>query len=327
MYLHRDWWYFEKDEYDEDPDDEDYKIPFLADPRDFATAWGYTRDLGILQQYELMELDAIVESGFNMPSPYLYANETTAYETFNNTIVAFFRDNAYGAWDEDPTVGLGIFAALGDVALQSPLVTGLAPYYAPGIYDEDYVFAIYYLSRAILQGSAASINFGYPSKTGYLMSVLLANQPMYVPQADFIAKLVDEFDLNEDALVKLPALVSQSYLYQGSSVYIPVYANVDIYTEGVAIIIEVEYQDEQIDPADSLLIGGDGEDELDDFEIVLVYSDTGGPSSIEFKDGDEVFWKQEAVSAIPGYEVHILLGASAITVIGLIFVIMKKRKM
>jgi hypothetical protein len=270
MYLHRDWWYFEKDEYDEDPDDEDYEIPFLADPRDFVTAWGYTRDLGYIQVNDINNMMGLWSGAV----PVIYnLNDKNAYTAWNDSINTLMPSTLKGTLK---TLGYNMNPNYNQIENN---VT-------------DYVWGFYMLSNYVMSETKASIQYGYVSKTGYLMSVLLANQPMYVPQADFIAKLVDAFDLNDEANVKLPALISQAYTVGTTTIRIPVYAQVDVYTEGVAIIMEVEYQDGQIDPADSLLLpDGEGEDELEDFEIVIVYSDTGGPSSIEFKDGDDIFWK------------------------------------
>ena len=68
---------------------------------------------------------------------------------------------------------------------------------------------------------------------------------------------------------------------------------------------------------------GEGED---DFTVEFTYGDYGTQESVVFKDkdGNEVY-RKESIGMIPGYEVTILLAVAAISTIGLIYVIKKKK--
>jgi hypothetical protein len=336
-YLVRDYWYYTSDEYDEDdPDDEEYDIPFMADPRDWVAAWEALDTFKYIQNKDLDEMSTTWSGAAPGIGPTPTADQTTWYETLNSSVVGVVN-SVY----QPPTVPAGtnnsILAFMKKLGAIGYLV-GANPWY-----HTNYAFGAYYFSSYIITATKNSINFKYPSKPGYLLLLLCSGTPVYVPQADYIAKIVDEFDIDDEALVKVPWIGTEIQPEDESAdpINIEVKAHFDVYTEGVALIIDVEYEDETIDPADRGVvlpygataltppvdIGGDEEDELEDFKFIFVYSDTGGQSSVKIEVDGEVIFEISAVSAIPGYEVHILLGASALTVIGLIFVIMKKRKM
>ena len=91
----------------------------------------------------------------------------------------------------------------------------------------------------------------------------------------------------------------------------------------------MKYQDGQIDPKDTLkniLIPGSEDDpkELEDWEWVFPKA-SDAPTQI--KDGDTIMYETSPMEGpIPGYEIPVMAGVTLVTVIGLIYVIMRKRK-
>ena len=169
-----------------------------------------------------------------------------------------------------------------------------------------------------------------------------------VPSDDYVARMVKEFDFDDDVLYRMPwqqygkdvpylGIVEPDGLIMpmqvgrtnrmgldlgGETIY--VYAYADVSVEGQVVTVEIEYQDGQYDPKD--IINGDPDpNELKDFEYVLTYSDIGSCECV-WKRGDTILYQAGFVEVIPGYELTILLGASAVSILALIYVIMKKRK-
>lgn len=64
----------------------------------------------------------------------------------------------------------------------------------------------------------------------------------------------------------------------------------------------------------------------EDYSVIYTYGDFGTQDSVIVKDksGDEIY-RMEGIGMIPGYEITVLLAVSAISTIGLIYVIKKKR--
>ena len=85
---------------------------------------------------------------------------------------------------------------------------------------------------------------------------------------------------------------------------------------GYNIYVQAETAFEETkDPADI-----DPDDTLEDFTVI--FGDT-----VQFLNDDgEIFYEYGGIDQIPGYEITILLGASAISILALVYVIMKKRK-
>ena len=89
--------------------------------------------------------------------------------------------------------------------------------------------------------------------------------------------------------------------------------------------MEFEF-DDYPDPAD-VREGDSDPDELEDWEVVFTYSEYGSQSKVQYMDGDDIFYEKAGVDQIPGFEVTIIIGASALSILGLIYIVMKKRKM
>ncbi len=345
--LTRDYWETTEDAYDANPDDEDYEVPFLADPRDWVSAWETTNNFKNLQKAELLTLQGIWGSNWHSagganPTGTMFAHsvavpgtmnasDVEVYEYLNTTIIPGVLALAVGAGSMTAAQAATLEAS---IAVPNNMTATMESYYLsgmttnPGDYQIDRVYGLWGASMLILAGASDALEFGYPSKPGFLLQMLVGGQPVYVPQGDFVEKIVDEFDIDDDVLYKVP-YVSQEYVDPITKfpVYKPVEAYWDISADNGVVTVGIEYLDAQVDPSETQkLIYPADPDELKDFEMVFVYGEYGGQDSVTFKDGDTEFWKSGGIDQIPGFEISIILGASALSIIGLIFVVMKKRK-
>ena len=138
-----------------------------------------------------------------------------------------------------------------------------------------------------------------------MAAILRAGLPAHAPVDKWWEKVIDDFNIDEDTVwVNLQGDANQG----------------GVYVDGKTVVIEYEWYNVQD-------WHGIKYEDRDDYEERYTYGDTGGQSMVEFTDGDEVFYKIEALSpAIPGYEITIFLAAAAISALGLIYVVMKKRR-
>jgi hypothetical protein len=348
--LTRELWDPTIDEYKDKPDEKKDEVPFLADPRDWYESW---RNVRAAQAHILQDCDDIVNpwtawylSFYDLPGPLMSAaNKWPAYQALNGsikqTIQALHYVYAQITLEQMNTIFSYInisnivgVEGIGAVSLQ-----------------EDYVAGAMGLLEVIIETTRQAFVDGIPDKLGYLMQLLEAGLPCYVPQTDYMAKVIELFDIQDDKLYKIAyiqygddldgddsvlgvqigskapvsgAPLGGGYPTGGDTVY--VWAEVDVEWDGSAVVIEINYQDDQYDPKD-ILEGESDPDELEDWEWVFPYGDTGTQGAVQLKDGNEVFWESKGIEQIPGFEVSIILGASALSIIGLIYVIMKKRKM
>ncbi|MFX1341005.1 MAG: hypothetical protein ACFFDK_20515, partial [Promethearchaeota archaeon] len=156
-----------------------------------------------------------------------------------------------------------------------------------------------------LQALIQALVDNYPDKKAYLIGILRAGLPGYTPIDKWWEKILDDFDIDEDTIWRTAA----NDYHQGG-----------VYLDGQTVVIEFEWYN-------VLDWHGDKLEERDDYEERYTYGDTGSQSVVEFTDGDDVFYKIESLSpAIPGYEISIFLAAAAISALGLIYVVMKKRR-
>jgi hypothetical protein len=272
-----------------------------------------------------------------------------AYEAVNNTIVQQINQislthmTTYGG----AVIPLRYFL-LGLGVPSDPLHMLTGTYMsAVGLsnYTEDYVLGFWGLASGILETIRETLEAYGRDPAAYLFELMEAGQPPAEPAADFLKRAVKEFNHDEDDLIKLPFVeygrdidkdgevsvlplgIKDRFTGEdlgGETIYVYGYLDLDVSDDGI-LTIEVEYQDDQIDPKDDLrwLAYGfdvDGEDELEDYEVEFFGDDT------VWKDGDTQFWVYGGVEQIPGYEVTVILGASAFAIMGLIYVVMKKRK-
>jgi hypothetical protein len=354
--LDRETWEYHEDhaDLDDDPDDDDDPAPFFADPRDWSDV---ARNLQAMKRAVLVEIDSIqdhwADTGASGGTPGWWATlaggcaqagpNWLVYETVNTTIYnqlmaisdATLRGTLLFLMDTPSDLG----ALLGP-----PLPTGVFTY------RTDWVLGLWGFVDVVLETVYATLEAQVPDKAGFFLGQLQAGQPAMTPSDDFMMKVIEEYSFEEDVLydmygfeygqdIDLDGETSAAPLGSvsrftgldlgGETIYLEAYMEFE--WDGSAVIVEVEWQDDQIDPKDSLLWGGiyagDGEDELEDFEIEFPYGDTGGQGTVSYMDGDEIFWQLGGVDQIPGFEITILLGASAVAILGLIYVVMKKRKM
>jgi hypothetical protein len=156
------------------------------------------------------------------------------------------------------------------------------------------------------------INLLVPKKAGYLYMALEGGLPTYTPTGKYLKEAIDEFDIDEDDTeTGHPAM-------NGA---IPFKCDVSVDKEEMTVTMEFEF-DDYIDPDDE-----DAEAELEDWEVTFYYGEYGSQSKVEYSDGDDIIYSKESLAIIPGFEITIVLGASAVAILGLIYVVMKKRKM
>ena len=210
----------------------------------------------------------------------------------------------------------------------------------------DWVFTTFmFLETALATMYYSTDAMPFDQKAEFFLALAVAsNMPIQVPSADYVARMMKEFRFDEDAetLYRMP-WVSTGVDVNGDGAISPmawdaknlygapmggewyfVEAYLDFDLEGQVLTVEVEYQDDQPDPKD-FLMGDSDPDELDDFEFVITFSDPGG-CGCAWTSGDTILWQTGAVDQIPGYEITILLGVSGISVLALVYVIMKKRR-
>jgi len=282
------WDFYENADYPSKPDDKNVEGPFLADPRDLRDSYD---SLVALKNMIYGQLNAYAKNGstlYAMMHPSVYGDPGNA-SWVNQILIA----QLYGSpvlLGHDPTYG----------ALNQTLEAGAG---GPEKIIEQFENVI-------------------PKKAGYLYLALEGGIPVYTPTGDYLKKMVEEFDIDdEDVETGHPAMDG----------IVPFTCDVEV--EGMVITMEFE-MDDYLDPADwevdcDLLVAKalEDRDELEDWEVVFTYSEYGSQSKIQYMDGDDIFFEKGGVDQIPGYEVVILIGVSALSVLGLIYVIMKKRKM
>jgi hypothetical protein len=216
-------------------------------------------------------------------------------------------------------------------------------------YLSDYVQGLWGYGDAVLETLIATFESVTPSRASYLIQTLEAGMPCAVPADDFIKKVVDEYNVQDDKLYKLPYVEGGLDLDDdgevstiaygsvspntgvdlgGETIYVSAYVDVSV-DEAGTVTIEIEYQDDQLDPRHMLKnikVPGSEDDpnELSDWEWVFPKA---SDAPTQMKSGDTVFYQTDPIEGpIPGYEVTVILGVSLVSVMGLIYVVMKKRK-
>ena len=346
--LTRDHWEWEEGEFDEKADNEDNEVPFFYDPRDWrdvadslaALEADIQADITSIQNYWADTDDtspgwyATLAGGTHLYNATYGASAWLPYEAVNDTIYA--QLDAIG----DATLK-GTLKSLMNVSSDVPALLGWpvpGGYgYGIGNYSTDWVLGLVGFVDVVLETVYQQVGSALPDKGGFFLAQLISGQPPASPAADFMAKVIEEYDIDDEDLSDMykfeygkdldasgdisaiPYGAVSRYTgtpLGGETIYPQAY--LDFSSEGEVVTVEIEWQDDYPDPKD-VLKGDLDPDELEDFEIVFGDSE-------QWKDGDKVFWQMSGVEQIPGYEVTILLGASAISVFALVYVIMKKRK-
>jgi hypothetical protein len=348
--LTRDKWNFDEDaEFDpNDPDVEDDEVPFFADPRDWNDV---AENLQAYQYYIGSGIDSIQThwADQSTSSPGWFATlaggcaqagpNWVPYETVNNTI--WQQLNAIS----DPILSATLIALMN---VSSDLGALLGPPLPTGVftYRDDYVLGLAGIVDVVVETVYAQFHALIPDKAGFFLGQLIAGQPAMTPTGDFMAKVLEEYNLDEDqetlydmygfeygrdldgdgVISAVPFGAKSRFTGEdlgGETIYPKAY--IEFEWDGAAVIADIEWPDSYFDPKD-LLEGEADPKELEDFEIEFPYGEGGTQGTISYKDGDDIFWQMGGVDQIPGYEIPIILGASALSILALVYVIMKKRR-
>jgi len=283
------WEFLEKGNFKSKPDEKGAEAPFLADPRDLR------------ENYDL-----------------LVALKTNIY----TDLFAYAANgtNLWGAIMPAAFLGMGnpwMATELDQLLRWDPLAPGVLPTADPYLTAAQTALGAGAQGPIIIYDAFEEL---IPKKAGFLYMALEGGLPCYVPTEDYLTKMVAEFNINDEFIeTGHPAM-------EGS---IPFTADVKV--EGMTITMKFDF-DDYLDPADweidkDLLVADEDPDELENWKVVFTYSEYGSQSKVQYMDGDDIFFEKGGVDQIPGYEVAILIGVSALSVLGLIYVVMKKRKM
>jgi hypothetical protein len=284
-----DTWDYYEGAYPDKPDDKDADAPFLSDPEDLYDSYETLVDMKTYLYTQLV--------GGATPQPTTPGSLFYQGLVLNGTIAP--GTSEYTALD-----GAIITNSGGKLNLRAILDN---TYGAPMLIQEFFEKLI-------------------PKAGGYLYLALTGGLPVYTPTGKFLANMVEEFEDDIEDSEDTPETGHPDM--DGS---IPYEVSVDVDKEAMTITIEFE-MDDYIDPAyySPDPNGGteiDDPDEMEDWEVTFYYGEYGSQSKIEYKHGDDIFFSKESLAIIPGFEITIILGASAVAILGLIYVVMKKRKM
>jgi len=116
-------------------------------------------------------------------------------------------------------------------------------------------------------------------------------------------------------------LYKEDFLWDAFTAGIPVMAPVEDFLEEI-----IDIFDEDAWTVDGVVVTYETSRE-EDYTVEFTYGDTGTQDSVIFlnDDGEEFYIKLGMPIVIPGYDLFIVLGLSAIFIIGLIYIINKKR--
>jgi len=352
-YLTRDKWNFNEDwETDEDfgdPDKADLEYdhkhdgwgPIVMDPDELVEM------LGALQNIYYASKQAIAEFHVTAMTPFNYFSATG---TFPGPFTAQTLGN-YTALNQSLYMAAG--PAGPDMLDASPKTNWTAMGGNDNIHG-DLVMLVFAGLDAMISSFYYILDLmPFTNPTFMIINLGIGGLPIGVPADDFMTKVLDELNLKDDILYPVPLamygkdLPTDTASCPGGETVSPIaygktslhlgaplggetvtpMAYYDVkYDGGTTLTVEIEWPDDTIDPKDMLIFGGDGEDELKDFEVQLVVAEAGALGAPTWTRGDTIIWQMGGVDQIPGYEITILLGVSAISVLALVYVIMKKRK-
>ena len=359
-FYNKDW---ETDEDYGDPDKADLEAddkwtgwgPVFADPRDFRELVDI---LGAIQNQILADLDAIRGPILDTYMQFFQGGPVAGWPgTAMDKVAQYDALNATLAAPQAALGGATLLQALGFPVIPKnwSIVHG-----GSDMANGDYVYSFFNFLDIALGSMWHIMDKLAPFRDKLAMLIGLAaasNLPVGSPSGDWMARALKEFNFDDDVLYQVPLFAAgkdlngdgaisniaintlNNFMFPlgGEKIYIDCYADVSI--EGQVVTIEIEWPDDTIDPADSLkwktailATGpvaadhwGEGEDELKDFELIITYSDL-GTCACTWVRGDTILWQAGGVDQIPGYEITILLGVSGISVLALVYIIMKKRR-
>jgi hypothetical protein len=302
-YLERDYWVFTKDEFESDPDEEEQLIPFIEDPDDIydaylnlVDAFGRVRGSILNSLYYVVQLNTT------------YARRIYGYAQATGNLGLYNAVNTYAN-----IVAANIREELPTATVQGKLDYAMAksPYEALNLIG---------FVAANLQALYDGLGKSMPDKKTFLANLMEEGLPAHAPVDKWLERLVDNFNLDEDHVYQTAEDTIPGHPYSFGLV---TYHTGAIDVDGLTVTITYEWQENTpVDPTHPT------DDYRSDYELVFTYAETGTQASTEYYSGDDLFYKFESLSpAIPGYEVPILLTAAGLSILALIFIVMKKRKM
>lgn len=171
------WDYYENADFPSKPDEKEDEAPFLADPRDwkdsYDTLWHMVHEI-------YSEIDKIYPLIMD----------------FNNSLIAL-QNNNYPCWYTLNQTAAGALAGAGLPAATLKAILDGAGWDLPGFFVTQ--------AYAGMAGVQPLFNTYVPQKAGYLYMQLEGGMPCYTPTADFLAKVVAEFDIDDED-VEIPIL-------------------------------------------------------------------------------------------------------------------------
>jgi hypothetical protein len=320
-YVHTDDWDYISpgEEFDADPDDEDEEGPFLADPRDWydpvAAIRGphasfTTKMNNFLTTWESWWLNMNGTLAVDpLPGGFVLGNHP--YKAYNDSLAAL-------------ATGMGLLDDIKDLLDKSRNITEVTKGQANIVFEAEYdfVYSLYDFIKGLLEGFVTIEWQIIPNKQGLFYLYMILGLPTYTPTLDYLEKVFDIFKVD-----KFDDVVFNNLYYLWGY---PLALDVDL--EGTTVVIDVEFEPE--DPIDLTTFAKTGnpadidpDDTLSDFTMKFEYGEYGTQGTVTFEDDGEIFYQKGGVDQIPGYEVTIIVGVSALSILALIYVIMKKRKM
>ena len=299
-----DKWNFKEGQFNLSPDLEGEKIQFLANPLDWYDAFTRLMDFKLHQHTNLTtfnnswyQLYLMYFNGASHPVfPYnlMTLDDRTAYEALNTTLFFIFSS----------VLGLVKAFSLYGVPNDLSAIGGLN-------YQHDFVMGTYAVVDVILTAIWQSLDAIYPDKFGHLFNSLTTGLPTYTPVNIYLEKAIEEFNIDDSALYKISGLeVGQDKNLDGKinpiangtvsnlgvdlggeTIYIYAYVNINV--EDRIVTMKIDYQDGQVDPADTSFFSGDENEILEDWEAIFTYRNNGILDTVVFKNSTTEFYMLE----------------------------------
>jgi hypothetical protein len=307
-----DTWEYYEGEYPAEPDEEDDDGPFLDEPE---ALWESYETLVDLKTDIYGKIDAVV-AAVEQANATLAAAKAGTLQSDPTTQIAWGIINRsiggilgmmnptlpgflYGyGFDDLPELFLdAIITATGNNVLSEGASPDPTKEFAgaggsPGIVSIEPLFETY-----------------IPKAGGYLYMALEGGYPVYTPTGKFLVNLVEEFEDDIEDSEDVP-----ENAHPAMDGTIPFEVSVDVDKEAMTVTMEFDF-DDYPDPYE-VAKGESDPDEIEDWEVTFYYGEYGSQSKVEYKHGDEIFYSKEGLAVIPGFEITIILGASAVAILG-----------
>jgi hypothetical protein len=341
--LTRDSWDFAQDlkDLEDDPDEEDQEAPFIEDPKDLYDSFLYFN--GFLNE-EFLLIDNLIYSLIALNATYQNLNKLGAPWTnfwagingtigklINGSIIQSYVDEGYSY-----PVALAMAAVSWSYFFAAGLLANCFDTLLDAFLNEDGTHPMQNGAMGLMGIVPFFVDETPQDDKEYVRMLLDGGIPASQPVDHWLERLLDAFDIDEDRWFGDDDVIYQDITLHYATIdasginpksVTGVYVGDDLQTggitvDGLVVTCEVEW------PEGLLNNPTDPDSQREDYDIVWTYGDTGGQSKTEYFKGDEVFYSIEGISpTIVGYEVSILLGAGAIATLGLIYVVIKKRRM